>query len=69
MSIAAVAILTRSLDSRKCINEMAVRGAPAIGITGALSLATDLLKHQASLATANDVCAHALSKADYLVTA
>ncbi len=53
------------------IKDMVVRGAPAIGVTGVLTIAVDLVANKgagASFAGAQEALAYVQSTADYLVT-
>ena len=53
------------------IKDMVVRGAPAIGVTGVLSLATDLVTNKnagGSFATVDEAQTYIFETLDYLVT-
>eukprot|EP00976_Prorocentrum_cordatum_P092028 1188761-Prorocentrum_minimum.AAC.3 len=52
---------------RTQIRDMVVRGAPAIGVSAALSLAVELVNH-ASFPSAKDVEEYTISALEYLVT-
>ena len=52
---------------RTQIRDMVVRGAPAIGVSAALSIAVELVNH-APFQSARDVEAYTIDALDYLVT-
>ncbi|CAG9461929.1 unnamed protein product [Pedinophyceae sp. YPF-701] len=60
--------VTSPQDAWQMIKDMVVRGAPAIGITGALALAEDLRRQRGTFASPADVSAHVATTMDFLVT-
>ena len=53
---------------RHAIRDMAVRGAPAIAIAGALALAVELVKKQATFTSADAALQHITERLEYLVS-